>query len=143
MSSNNHILLQKAFTELGLKANRSNSIFCSCRYHTANDWGYGAYAIFVKNGWSGTVFKKLKDQYAYNRLSGYTQDMNHAMQKIEELGPMEISTTGGLMEVLRGNYKDVLITGSSYIAIQGGGVSALLPAILGFNPSTAGYASPF
>ena len=126
-----HELLQTAFTEVGLKANRSNSIFCSCLQRTANEWGWHTYVIFVKDGWSGTVFVGVKRGYAFNHLAHGIYDLDSAIEKVKSLRPFVIEGRDALQNVLRVGYEDVLITGSSYIAIEKD--SSLLDKVLGYD----------
>lgn len=58
----------KAFDNLGLSANRENSIFCS-KITTAQHWGDYVYVIFPVNGYEITWFDSPKvGEYMYDRL---------------------------------------------------------------------------
>jgi len=119
-----HKRLEKAYTLLGLKANRTNSIFCTSDSDTATDWGK-LYVIFVKDGWSGTVFESVVDEYVYDRIYGkatdprYQNDIPGLAAQIKKLDPAEI-TPNNLVDVLQEGYKDLMITGTSYIALKWG-----------------------
>lgn len=122
MAPKAHFALEKAFTELGLTANRSNSIFCSAHVHVAGDWG-DIYAVFPKNGWSGTVFNTQVDDYNFYALQSaarqYIGSRNFDMlvDQIKDMEPSVI-TPANLDGVLSEKFYDVLITGSSYIGVS-------------------------
>lgn len=117
-----HYALEKAFNMLGLKANRSNSIFCTTSADTAADWGK-QFVIFVKDGWTGTVFEKLKYQYFYDRFHWVAEDEDvdipELADMIKEVHPVVV-TPANLPTVLGEEYKDILITGTSYIGLRYG-----------------------
>lgn len=124
MAPEAHYALEKAFTQLGLVANRSNSIFCSARVSIAMDWG-GVYAVFPKNGWSGTIFNTQVDDYNFYALQSAarqyigTKNFGMLVDQIKDMGP-KIITPANLDGVLSEQFADVLITGSSYIGIKYG-----------------------
>lgn len=63
-----HDVSVTAFTDLGLIANRENSIFCA-RYDIAKNWGSSVYVIFPVNGYEVTWFDSKKvGEYLYNHL---------------------------------------------------------------------------
>jgi hypothetical protein len=117
-----HKKLEKAFTLLGLPANRTNSIFCSCNPDIAADWGK-QYVIFVKDGWWGTVFDKVESGYFFDHfyytavLSTNTPEILAA--EMQDLGP-RIVYPKNLDYVLKKGFEDILITGDSYYAIRYG-----------------------
>lgn len=127
MDTKNHEFLKAAFDALGLKANRTNSIFCSAEQMTAADWtgNYSSpHVIFVRNGWTGLVFEQFKESYAFYDMSSVankyarTDDVVAAANEIKSFGPKEFNTSEGLAEVLKTNYNDILITGTDYLAIR-------------------------
>ena len=120
-----HDVLHQLFLELGLKATRKNSIFCSCSLQIAEKWERSSYIIFVKDGWSGLVFEKTKTDYNYYAMRDIAHDYQdqriekpEALAKIQKLKPLEINNASALEEVLRKKYEDVLITGDSYLALS-------------------------
>lgn len=126
MPAQQHEELHKAFLKIGLKATRKNSIFCSTDPDTADAWGT-VYIVFVKDGWNGTIFEKVKNDYAFYKLRelafGPTQhkdSIKAAFEELKRLGPKNISTAGELKTVLSEQYMDVLITGDSYIGLKVG-----------------------
>jgi len=118
LSDNLHNRLITIFTDLGIKANRANSIFCSANPLIAGGWG-NIYIIFVKNGWTGTVFEKVKKGYVYDKISNLDPYGKYLINRIQELGPTEV-TPKNLVQVLDTKFDDVLITGESYIALRTG-----------------------
>ena len=107
------------FTKLGLKANRGNSIFCTTSKEIASAWGT-YYIIFVKDGWSGTVFNKVKRSYVFNRIEGLNPKEkfdDYNTNFIKKLAPVVV-TPENLRIVLDQRFEDVLITGQSYIALE-------------------------
>jgi len=123
MGEESHKILQQAFTDLGLTANRTNSIFCTTAIDTAEDWGE-VYAIFVKDGWEGTVFSKVGKGYAFNKLEVYADeylddgDYYKLVDAIQKLQPTIIRNSSDLTTVLNSRYEDILITGDSYIGLE-------------------------
>lgn len=135
MNSGFHEVLHDAFLELGLKATRKNSIFCTTNEAIAEEWGSNIYAVFVKDGWSGTVFEKIKKGYVYNSLSlieKYKFNMGavgsrkqyidktakEVAEELKEFKPKSFSGATGLGQILDAKYDDVLITGDSYMGIR-------------------------
>jgi hypothetical protein len=118
-----HNNLHKAFLMLGLKATRKNAIFCTTSSMIANSWGSGIYIIFVKDGWSGTIFKKVKADYSFHKLSDWGNnivDLTQLAMRIQTLGPFPFSSSNQLSDVIRSGYEDILITGDSYIGLKMG-----------------------
>lgn len=125
-----HNALHQGFLAAGLTATRSNSIFCTAQVRLAMSWGDSVYIVFVKNGWSGTVFTKSdKSDYTYYTMeriakqflygtSPKDRTIEKMVKRINELGPVEFKTAPELIEVLQGYYADVIITGGSYIALK-------------------------
>lgn len=124
MGSIIHDKLETAFTLVGLKANRKNSIFCTADANTASVWG-NQYIIFVKDGWSGTVFPRMYNRYSFYKLQSMAKDiityptLSALADGIRELEPL-IVTPQNLGAVLYNDAKDILITGSSYIGLRYG-----------------------
>lgn len=125
MNPEYHKALAQAFTKLGLKANRTNSIFCTADKRTASDWG-DPYLVFLKDGWEGTVFDGVAyDDYAFYKLQdiarGYAADKNllQMTDRIAELKPRAIKTTADLIGVIERGTKDIIFTGTSYIGVHG------------------------
>ena len=119
-----HEALSAAFTKLGLTANRENSIFCSGRAHIAGDWGSNVYVIFPKNGWSGTVFQSITDDYSFYALESAAKnyvynhkDMGTLIARLKEFEPLNV-TPQNISGVLGEEYADIIITGSSYIGVD-------------------------
>lgn len=131
-----HYRLKQAFDLLGLRANRTNSVFCSTDWDTASTWGK-LHVIFFKDAWVGTVFNALKDDYAFSSLQDValrTDDVAELADQIKQLQP-DIITPGKLDAVLNTGYKDILITGTSYYAIRySAGLSKSIFEILGIDP---------
>lgn len=127
MSIDNHEALHNAFLEIGLKATRKNSIFCTTSAETASVWGDNTYIIFVKDGWTATIFSQFKKDYAFDRLqwlaAKFKDDVPKLASEIVGLGPKTIDTIDGLKNVLTEKYEDIIITGDSYIAIKADALS--------------------
>ena len=127
-----HETLHQGFIAAGLKATRKNAIFCTSNYRIASDWG-DVYAIFPKNGWTVTVFKEFKDDYTFYKLSqlkwnkrikaaGSVEDrVNIIADELEDMGAMNVTTSDQLAQVIKDGYEDILLTGSSYIAVKANG----------------------
>lgn len=135
MNNWNHEALHKVFQELGLKATRANSIFCTVNKEIADDWG-AANVIFVRDGWTGTVFEGKKKGYTFQELSGATtvsisskelpqsereaeivkRQYEYVKEAILNLKPLSFSTKAELVDIINEGYEDILITGSSYVA---------------------------
>jgi hypothetical protein len=115
-----HKTLHQLFLDAGLTATRTNSIFCSARISIANIWGSTVYAIFVKDGWTGTIFSKIKDNYAYYAVRDIASRENpgQRMKEFKNLGPTSFNTSVDLAQILNKRYTDILITGSSYIGVS-------------------------
>ena len=137
-----HELLHQAFIELGLKATRKNSIFCTAQDALAHDWGE-AYIVFPKDGWTATVYSAGLKTYGFYRQLQYvraaesTFEINQWKKKNPKLtqepdmtvvgelakilkredAPKSISTAEGLAEIIKAGWADVLITGDSYVAV--------------------------
>lgn len=112
VSLRQHNLLEQYFKELGLKANRKNSIFCSTSKDIAADWGNDVKIIFVRDGWEGTAFKESKTEYAF-----YTLANAKSIEDVKKLKPFVV-TPNNLDEVIEEQYVDLIITGSSYFAFS-------------------------
>lgn len=116
-----HAKMSKYFTKLGLKANRENSIFCTTSREVASSWG-DYYIIFIKDGWTGTIFNKVKRGYVYDHiavLSPKDKFDDYNINKLKNLDPVVV-TPQNLDYVLYQHFQDVLITGESYIALRPG-----------------------
>lgn len=129
MPSGYHELINAAMINLGLKAHRGNSIFCTRSRLTASDWG-DVYVIFPTNGWVGTVFQKVKHGYVFDLIHDEADDIlrknrndyNKAVEQMSEvlsdLKPYSFSSQGDLEIVIREDYDDILITGKKYYALS-------------------------
>ena len=129
MGQDDHEFLTTAFTKLGLKVNRQNSIFCSADEEAAGHWtgkGDEPYIIFVRDGWTGLVFKKVKKDYAFYKMQ---EIANHHVLKgpdgikagaaaIKKLEPLQFNTSAALSGIIKEKYMDILIQGTDYIAIR-------------------------
>ena len=132
MSQQKHEWLEGAFKELGIKATRTNSIFCSAKMDTASDWG-ATYAIFVKDPWSGVVFDGMDpDNYAFNELR-FISSQEEAVEKLKEMKPRQFDDAAGLEKVIKNRFNDILITGHSYIGISIGAMNAKFFKLLGIE----------
>ena len=125
MASWRHEVLDKAFKQLGYDATRKNGIFCTSMLDVARDWGSNTFVIFLKDGWSGTVFDAAKGTYAFNELSQFgckgcpeADNMAAAIKIIKELEPRRIATPEDLAGIITEKYKDIILTGHSYIALE-------------------------
>lgn len=125
MQGSQHELLHRAFKEAGLQATRKNGIFCSTQQKIANDWGDTTTIIFVKDGWVGTVFDRLKNDYAYFALSASGQSEETEDNKIEAIkkditryGGRSFGTASELANIIDNEYADVIISGNSYYALD-------------------------
>lgn len=125
MEADQHELLHTAFQKSGLEATRKNGIFCSAKLSIARDWGNRTTIIFVKDGWTGTVFDKSKNDYAFHELrtAGFLQnkekDKIKNMQKvISDLEGRSFDTAEEVAELIDNDYMDVIITGDSYLALD-------------------------
>lgn len=124
MPESYHEALKEIFTKCGLVANRTNSIFCTTNPQTASAWGDPS-IIFVKDGWTGTVFDKITDDYLYHSvadiagdyLTGEPKEQDKAIADFKRLKPRSFSTAAELQQILKREYYDILITGDSYIAL--------------------------
>lgn len=120
LRADQHNDLEKLFNMAGLRANRTNSIFCTTNTVYADSWGT-VFAIFVKDGWEGTVFENVQRSYSYYPLKNIIQsDMisgKEKLRKFKDLRPMVV-TPKNLASVLVKGYEDILITGESYIGIK-------------------------
>ena len=133
-----HNELHTAFIEYGLKATRKNAIFCTTKNSIADAWGT-PYIIFPKDGWSVTVFNEYKKDYTFytfERMRGHNkltkikdpkERLAYIGSKLEEMGPMHITTSSQLAKVISDKYEDILLAGSSYIAVKA--TSSLIPKL--------------
>lgn len=128
MSSDWHETLHQGFIAAGLKATRKNAIFCTTSASIASDWGT-PYVIFPKNGWTVTVFRDFKSDYTFHHLSNlkYSKQMMAAAaddevglvaKELEDMGAMNVTTADRLANVISDMYEDILLAGSSYIAVR-------------------------
>jgi hypothetical protein len=129
-----HEQLHKSFIKVGLKATRKNAIFCTTSTSIASDWGT-PYVIFPKNGWAVTVFKEFKDSYTFYKLSNlrwkhdvdFDEMSDDEVQKVivdelKTMDPWSLTSSNDLATVIKEQYEDILLTGSSYIAVRSHGV---------------------
>lgn len=130
-----HRVLADIFSELGLDANRSNSIFCSMNRSVADTWGY-PYIVFVEDGWTATVFNKVKRGYVFDEIIDIANEMSFddegnprtpeqiaakresLKMTLQALGPRNVDTIAELEDVLIQKYEDVLVHGSRYIGLR-------------------------
>jgi hypothetical protein len=121
-----HERLHAAFKDAGLEATRKNSIFCSTNLSIASQWGSGLYMIFVKDGWTGTVFENQKKDYAFYKMQhiGKIDDAEQIAKEVKKLKPKSFKTSAELSSVINSRYEDILITGDSYIAVRVSNVMA-------------------
>ena len=112
VSIDQHEQLEKWFKELGLKANRRNSIFCTTSRDIADGWGEDVKIIFMRDGWEGTAFEEVKEDYAYHTLA-YADNI----EEIKNLKPFKV-TPANLADVIDEGYEDLIITGPSYFAFS-------------------------
>jgi hypothetical protein len=124
-----HNELHSAFIKYGLKATRKNAIFCTTSLNIAEDWG-NPYIIFPKDGWTVTVFKEYKKDYTFytlermrahrelTKMKTPADRIAYIGSKLEEMGAMNITTADQLAQILKEKYEDILLTGSSYIAVR-------------------------
>lgn len=127
MSASWHEDLHKAFLDYGLTATRKNSIFCTTDDNVADSWGK-AYIIFPFNGWKATAFKESAYEYSFHKLNDLDHEVDDnasAAEKYEaiekvlmELDAVAIESPGQLIPIIEDGYKEVLISGSSYIAMR-------------------------
>lgn len=128
MDPNAHSLINNSMLALGLHAHRGNSLFCSANRYIASEWG-ACYAIFPVNGWTGTIFTKVKHDYVFLKL---TDTVYPLMQKdidkkekekivitrLKQLGARNFSTAKDLAIILNEQYEDILITGTKYYGLK-------------------------
>jgi len=130
MPAKQHALINDAMMNLGLKAHRGNSIFCTTSRLTAEDWG-DIYTIFPVDGWVGTIFQKVKYGYVFDEIHDQSDEilMKHENEPydvkvaamadvLKRLKPHSFSSQGDLEIVIREEYDDILITGKKYYALS-------------------------
>ena len=126
MNNDFHDALHQGFIAAGLTATRTNSIFCTANKHVASSWGSDVYVIFVKDGWSGTIFTHIKNDYAFYTMYDIARsyvcssapNMKSFVSDIKREGAKNFSTANELSNILFDSYYDILITGDSYIAVK-------------------------
>lgn len=122
-----HELINASMIEMGLKAHRGNSIFCTTSAVTANDWGQ-PFLVFVADGWVGTIFQEQSHGYVYDDLYVAAEDITYRgedpsqakasmIHELKKLKPRSFRTSAGLQTVIRSLYKDILITGTKYYGL--------------------------
>jgi hypothetical protein len=120
-----HSFINSAMIKAGITAHRGNSIFCTTDVDTADNWGY-LFAIFVKDGWSGTVFDAVRDDYSYHSLKKaamkyYTLPeqvgLDLMVEKLLDLKPTQFSSAAELHDVINSRHQDVMITGEKYYGV--------------------------
>lgn len=133
MPEKQHTLINDAMMELGLKAHRGNSIFCTTSRITAEDWG-DIYTIFPVDGWTGTVFQKVKFGYVFDEIHDksdsillkhkvnvsfdYQKAVSEMAEVLSDLKPYSFSSQKDLVTVINESYDDILITGKKYYALS-------------------------
>lgn len=135
MVPHSHELINTAMQQLGLRAHRGNSIFCTSNSKIAKAWG-NVYAVFPEDGWTGTVFEEVKRGYSFYQLNhdafllqNLQRDDKEAKMRraIEALKPRSFDTSAELHEIIQEGYEDILITGSGYyglaMVVKGGVLS--------------------
>lgn len=116
MSQKRHDGLHDLFQRHGFPATRKNSIFCTTRKDVAADWGE-PYIVFVKDGWTGTVFENQKNNYAFYNLA-HAHDMDEAELEFVDMAPAKITTSTDLAKAIDDKHFEMLITGKGYYAIS-------------------------
>ena len=135
MGNEEQSLINKAMMNAGAQAHRGNSLFCTGYASTADQWG-NIFALFVADGWSGTIFSKIStDEYAFGRLQKTAVDLLSRMndkllseraalvlmeKRLVELGMKTFSSANDLFDVVMAKHNDVLITGQKYYLVQAG-----------------------
>lgn len=124
-----HDKLHLAFLANGLKATRSNSIFCTAQDHISKTWGK-SFMIFPKNGWTATIFEDIKDDYVFHKLRDIRFELHKAKitkpqdlidyiaDELKQFNPRSINAVSEMALVIKQNYADILITGESYYAVN-------------------------
>lgn len=122
-----HNAVNEAMLELGLKAHRGNSIFCTTRLSIAANWGQ-TYVVFPVDGWVGTVFDKVVDGYVVDEIlddaewimksaDDHDIKIQKLAAKLSELEPYSFKSAEALQLILKERYVDILITGNKYYAL--------------------------
>jgi hypothetical protein len=119
-----HANINMAFVAAGLKANRSNSIFCTS--NLADSAGYGeSYMIFPVNGFHFTWSPRISDLYvqevslwgddqgAYEKRVKFFREANPSEELIEEfLAKAQYKNTDLGAAIMSGN--EIMISGTYY-----------------------------
>ena len=149
MNYERHKFLTKVYDHLGMKVNRENSIFCTTSIHIAKDWGK-MYVIFVKDGWTGLIFEKVKTDYAFYKMYSIAKEygndydsnnssnenlqaLNQAGKQVKSMKPKEFNSSNELQSILNTGYKDILITGENYIGIEYGTFTSIFKSKIGIG----------
>lgn len=116
--------------ELGGKANRTNSIFCTASADVADNWG-GTFVVFPKNGWSTTYFLKQGDlDYMYSDLTRIALEhdpddddyspakVRRSITSLYKRRGITFSKAGLAQNLIDHPRSEVLISGNSYIGID-------------------------
>lgn len=124
MPTDFHNALNSTFKKLGLPVTRTNSIFCSTDKWVADAWGTTC-AIFVKDGWEGLVFDFKRSDYTYMDFHSILdidckkdEWEDEITKVVNRLRPRLFSNSQELNHILDVEFKDILITGDSYIAVR-------------------------
>lgn len=118
-----HELLHHAYLKAGLKATRKNSIFCTTELNEADSWG-DVHIVFAKDGWEGTVFKKISKTHTFDKML----DLDHKMSRkgnysvdaiadqLMKYEPTRVNPNN-FASILR-THHEIIITGESYIGLK-------------------------
>ena len=144
MRQDYHELIAKALKEMGIKARRDNSLFCTGSKFIAKEWGT-PYILFVENGWTGSVCRNIKHEYVWDYLNSALDDfewqqglskddVKEAVAKVQASKPItkvemikklfttakleEFSSATELAFVTKEEFDDVLITGKKYYVLK-------------------------
>lgn len=124
-----HELLHLAYLELGLKATRKNSLFCTCEFPTAKAWG-DVFIVFPRDGWSVTAWQSGETGYSFYdhkllamRAASMTDDQDEVVKLLaknlqEEDSAKSLDSTAELTPYLKEEWVDMLVTGGSYIGFR-------------------------
>jgi len=119
-------LADEVAKEMGAKALRGNSLFCSTKEDIAGTWG-AAYIVFPRNGFDVTFFEGMKDDYMYTHLANfdsYGLDAKHRREntkkQIEKLFiSKKINTKkSDMVQAMTSKTTEYLIAIDSYIGLN-------------------------
>jgi hypothetical protein len=116
MGAKRHDELHDIFIRHGFPATRKNSIFCTTRKDVAEEWGE-PYIVFVKDGWTGTIFDNQKNGYSFYNLR-HAHDADEAELEFVDMKPVKITTSADLAKAIDEKHFEMLIAGSGYYALN-------------------------